>query len=576
MTEPILVKDIYSGSGSSNPSDLTNVNGTLYFRAGDPTNGFELWKSDGTEAGTVLVKDINSGSSGSSLSNLTNVNGTLYFRADDGTNGFELWSLGASNAAPTDLTLDNNTINENVAANTAVGNFSTTDPDTGDTFTYSLATGTGDTDNGAFTIVGNQLQINSSPDFETQSSYNIRVQTADAAGETVQKELTVNVNSLNESPTDLTLDNNTINENVGANTTVGTFSTTDPDTGDTFTYSLATGTGDTDNGAFTIVGNQLQINSSPDFETKSSYNIRVQTADAAGETVQKELTVNVNDLPENSPPTDLTLDNNTIDENVGANTTVGSFSTTDPEPEPEPDPTPTPEVCGEPGLGQLIFGRTGDSLFLFGPEVFGTQGDDTIIGGDGAKIITAVGGRNLIFGNKGDDLIRGGDCDDTIFGGQDNDTTYGGGGNDILVGDQGDDVIFGERGDNLMFGNQGNDILQAGEGNDTLFGGQGNDSLIGGPGDNLLSGDLGDDTLTGGGGNNIFVLREDGGENLITDFQVGADRIGLSHGLTFEVLEFTQLDEQLLLAVGGETLAVLPEVGQEQLNSPANFVTLNW
>ena len=250
--------------------------------------------------------------------------------------------------------------------------------------------------------------------------------------------------------------------------------------------------------------------------------------------------------------------------------------TPEPEPEPEPDPTPTPEVSCEPGPGQLIFGRTGDSLFLFGPEVFGTQGDDTIIGGEGAKIITAVGGRNLIFGNTGDDLIRGGDCDDTIFGGQDNDTIYGGGGNDILVGDDGDDVLFGERGDNLMFGNQGNDILQAGEGNDTLFGGQGNDILIGGPGDNLLSGDLGDDTLTGGGGNNIFVLRDDGGENLITDFQVGADRIGLSHGLTFEVLEFTQLDEQLLLAVGGKTLAVLPEVSQEQLNSPANFITLNW
>ncbi|MEB3831673.1 cadherin repeat domain-containing protein, partial [Phormidium sp. CCY1219] len=122
-----------------------------------------------------------------------------------------------------------------------------------------------------------QLQINSSPDFETKSSYNIRVQTQDAGGEIFQKELTINVNDLNESPTDLALSNNAIDENVGANTAVGNFSTTDPDTGDTFTYSLATGTGDTDNAAFTIAGDQLQINSSPDFETKSSYNIRVQT-----------------------------------------------------------------------------------------------------------------------------------------------------------------------------------------------------------------------------------------------------------------------------------------------------------
>ena len=44
------------------PTSLTNVNGTLFFTANDGTNGTELWKSDGTAAGTVLVKDINPGS----------------------------------------------------------------------------------------------------------------------------------------------------------------------------------------------------------------------------------------------------------------------------------------------------------------------------------------------------------------------------------------------------------------------------------------------------------------------------------------------------------------------------------
>jgi len=60
-------------------------------RADDGTNGNELWKSDGTALGTVLVKDINAESSGSNPSILTNVNGTLYFRSNDGTNGTELW-----------------------------------------------------------------------------------------------------------------------------------------------------------------------------------------------------------------------------------------------------------------------------------------------------------------------------------------------------------------------------------------------------------------------------------------------------------------------------------------------------
>ncbi|MDJ0719178.1 MAG: DUF4347 domain-containing protein [Prochloraceae cyanobacterium] len=102
----ILVKDIQPNNRgpydsqyplSSEPLNLTNVNGTLFFTASDFSHGRELWKSDGTAAGTTLVKDINpvfkagDGGVGSDPLDLTNVNGTLYFSADDETNGRELW-----------------------------------------------------------------------------------------------------------------------------------------------------------------------------------------------------------------------------------------------------------------------------------------------------------------------------------------------------------------------------------------------------------------------------------------------------------------------------------------------------
>ncbi len=238
------------------------------------------------------------------------------------------------NLAPTDLALSATTVNENVAPNTVIGTFSSTDPDTGNSFTYSLVAGTGDTDNTAFSIVGNQLQINNSPDFETKNSYSIRVKTTDQGGLGFEKVLVITVNDVNETPgnlapTDLALSATTVNENVAPNTVIGTFSSTDPDTGNSFTYSLVAGTGDTDNTAFSIVGNQLQINNSPDFETKNSYSIRVKTTDQGGLSFEKTLTIVVNNV--NETPTDLALSATTVNENVAPNTVIGTFSSTDPD-----------------------------------------------------------------------------------------------------------------------------------------------------------------------------------------------------------------------------------------------------
>jgi len=80
MGTPYLVKEINVG-GNSDSSNLTNVNGTLFFSACTPANGWELWRSDGTEARTILVKDIDPGSSSSGLEYFANVNGTLFFHS---------------------------------------------------------------------------------------------------------------------------------------------------------------------------------------------------------------------------------------------------------------------------------------------------------------------------------------------------------------------------------------------------------------------------------------------------------------------------------------------------------------
>ncbi len=96
-----LVMDIDPGAGSSFTSgvfNVTTVNGTLFFMAQDASHGFELWKSDGTAAGTTMVADIVSGAASSAPQFLTDVNGTLFFTANDAIHGFELWKSDGTTA----------------------------------------------------------------------------------------------------------------------------------------------------------------------------------------------------------------------------------------------------------------------------------------------------------------------------------------------------------------------------------------------------------------------------------------------------------------------------------------------
>ena len=112
--------------------------------------------------------------------------------------------------------------------------------------------------------------------------------------------VTITINGVNDVPTDISLDNSSVAENQPSGTAVGIFSTTDPDTGDTFTYSLVSGEGADDNASLTIADSQLRTVASFDYETKNSYSIRVRTTDSG--TLYYEEAFNITVTNVNDPP----------------------------------------------------------------------------------------------------------------------------------------------------------------------------------------------------------------------------------------------------------------------------------
>ncbi|WP_292761109.1 phytase [Nostoc sp. NOS(2021)] len=220
--------------------------------------------------------------------------------------------------------------------------------------------------------------------------------------------------------------------------------------------------------------------------------------------------------------------------------------------------------------------------------------------GDGADFVEATKG-NTILAGKGDDTVlagsdssvSGNDGNDQIFIGQNgpaqNTIADGGNGDDVItvVEANGSNNLFGAAGDDTLtviegsrqslFGGSGNDTLSSGGSNNRLYGGSGddklfsnvNDSLFGGDGDDLLfAGQQGSDPygglrqrLSGGAGADQFWIANaslPASKNIITDFTVGIDKIGLGG------VDVTKFSGLTLLQQGSDTIV---ETGNTELAS---------
>lgn len=238
-------------------------------------------------------------------------------------------ALISRNRAPTGITLSNSSLDENTntAAGVTVGNLLASDLDTCDRFTYSIV---GGPDAPLFSIAGaavKNLRLTAGVlDYETKSSYSVTVRVTDFAGVVFNQPLTVNVVNLNETPSisdqNFTLDENSVNGAV-----VGTAVASDPDSGDTLSYSITAGnTG----GAFAINPSTgaITVNTSAavNFEATPVFNLTVQVTDAGLLSDTATITINLNNVNEAPTLTDQVF---ALDENSINGSAVGTVTAVD-------------------------------------------------------------------------------------------------------------------------------------------------------------------------------------------------------------------------------------------------------
>lgn len=119
---PKLVRDI-APFGSSAPAQFLGIGDTLFFAASDGVHGRELWRSDGTEAGTRMVKDINPSGDSSFWRTAYDADGILLFFVDDGVHGGELWRSDGTEAGTTQVK-EINPVGSSVSATSSSFGFS--------------------------------------------------------------------------------------------------------------------------------------------------------------------------------------------------------------------------------------------------------------------------------------------------------------------------------------------------------------------------------------------------------------------------------------------------------------------
>ena len=210
---------------------------------------------------------------------------------DPGLSGYVLRELTPPTPQPpVDIALSNALIAPGSGSGVVIGTLTATDPNAGDSHTFSLTNPAGFPDNASFTIVGTQLRAAASL---AAATYQVRVRAADSTALTYDETFTLTMQAA-QAPSALTFSATTIQTTTPAGGAVGNFATVDATVADAHTYTLVAGAGSTDNARFTIAANELRLATSLP-AAGGTVSVRVRTTDLSGLFVENAFTLSVID-----------------------------------------------------------------------------------------------------------------------------------------------------------------------------------------------------------------------------------------------------------------------------------------